>query len=163
MTATLHLPHVDRLAAIAQAYADAPVYVPAAVDAWRELAADSVARAAVIRAELAVVETDDPEPYPDAPTMCEDIAAGRFVVSRANCDHPLWTVDENVAFRIVHDTVGHYLSGGDFGWVGENLACGVHEGLLSPLAGRALFTECIAQTAFANAFGYFGEQKVVLL
>jgi hypothetical protein len=35
--------------------------------------------------------------------------------------------------------------------------------MLDPLAARALFTECIAQTAYANAFGYFGEQKVVLL
>jgi hypothetical protein len=164
---TLTLPHVDRLTAIADAYAAAPVYDPSAVRYWRDLAADSVDRAAYLRRRFAVVETADPEPYPDAPAMCEDINAGRFTVSTAHCDHPVWTVAENVAFRIVHDIDGHWTTGGDFGWTGENLACGAHAADLARrghwAARQALFTECIAQTAYANAFGHFGEQKVVLL
>lgn len=161
MSATL--PHVDRLQAIAAAYAAAPTFDPSVAPAWRELADDSLARAAQLRREFAVIETDDPEPYPDAPAMFADLDRRRFVVSRANSDHPLWTPAENVAFRIVHDVAGHYITGGHFDWRGENLACSAHERLLSPGARLALFTECIAQTAFCNAYGYFGPQKVVAL
>ena len=157
------LPFVDRMHRIAAAYDRAPMFDASAVDCWRALADDSLTRAAELRTRFEVIETDDPEPYPDAPAMFADQSRGRFVVSRANSAHPLWTVEENVAFRIVHDCAGHFVSGGHFDWHGENLACAAHEPLLSASAGRALFTECIAQTAYCNAYGHFGPQKVVLL
>ena len=126
--------------------------------AWRALADDSVKRAEVIRTELTVIETDHPEPYPDAATMTDGIRAGIFYVSRAHCAHPIWTPEENVAFRIVHDVIGHGRSGGAFDWEGENRACETHAAELSIVARYALFTECIAQTGFAIARGGFGPQ-----
>lgn len=153
---------------------DAPVDSQAA-SAWRSLAADSVERAAGVRLLLDVLEVEDPEPYPDAESMVEDIDAGCFRVSRANSEHPVWSVDENVAFRIVHDVLGHYaasvrLMGWDararrqvagFDWAGENAACAAHARLLTGAAQRqALFTECLAQTAYAIDRGGFGPQVV---
>lgn len=154
---------VGQMTPIAQAYERAPVRDPHAVEAWRELARDSIQRAHALRQQYNISETDDPEPYADAHAMFNDLNRGNFVVSRANSDHPLWTPDENVAFRITHDILGHYPSGGDFTWAGENQACGSHFPLLTPNAQKALFTECIGQTAYANHNRGFGPQKMAFL
>lgn len=153
----------NQLAQIAQAYNMAPMYDPNAHAAWDELAADSAQRAAQIRQQYNYSVTDDPEPYPDAQAMFDDMGRGNFVVSRAHSEHPIWTPEQNVDFRTVHDVLGHGQSGADFSWEGENKACGAHSPLLSPAAQRALFTECIAQTAYANHYGGFGPQKTAFL
>jgi hypothetical protein len=149
---------------IAHAYAKAPVYDPKAALAWQELADDSRARADELRKQLHIEITDDPEPYKDAREMAGDIHKNRhFLVSRANLEHPVWTTDDGINFRIVHDILGHAVSGGGFDWAGENLACRAHFPLLSQNAQRALFTECIAQTGYANHYRGFGPQKVAFL
>lgn len=145
---------------------------------WSELALDSVQRAQTIRLLLDVEETDDPEPYDTAGQMLRDIDGGDFVVSREHSKHPLWTVEENVAFRIVHDVLGHYKASKDMGWTphlrlgdslaatagfdweGECAACGAHVKLLSSPARMALFTECLGQTAYAIDRGGFTDQRV---
>lgn len=180
------------LAQIADAYAALPEGGPACLhieQCWRDLAHDSVDRAAGIRLLLAVGETDDPEPYAGtfaAAEMCDDIARGHFIVSRANSEHPVWSVEQNVAFRIVHDVLGHYAATvgtlqrrdpaappilgewetdesrvAGFDWEGENRACAAHMPLLPTEGARvALFTECIAQTGYAIDRGEFGPQKI---
>lgn len=153
----------DQLKPIAEAYAKAPTYDQKAAAAFKELADDSVRRAETLKQQLHIEVTDNPEPYANAQEMADDIHKKRhFVVSRANSEHPIWTVDQNVAFRIVHDVLGHAVSGGDFGWQGENLACAAHFPLLTTTAQAALFTECIAQTAYAAFYRSFGPQKVAL-
>lgn len=153
----------DQLQPIAEAYAKAPVYDPKAAAAFKALADDSMRRAAVLRNQLHVEETNDPEPYPHAQAMADDIHKRQhFLVSRANSEHPLWTPEQNVAFRTVHDVLGHAVAGGDFGWEGENKACAAHFPLLSAEAQKALFTECIAQTAYGAHYRHFGPQKVAL-
>lgn len=153
----------DQLQPIAEAYAKAPVYDPKAAAAYKELADDSMRRADVLRNQLHIEEVNDPEPYPHAQAMTDDIHKRQhFQVSRANSEHPLWTPEQNVAFRIVHDVLGHGVSGGDFGWEGENKACQAHFPLLSAEAQKALFSECIGQTAYAAHYRHFGPQKVAL-
>lgn len=155
---------VDQIQEIAEAYAKAPAYDPKAAVAWKELADDSVRRMEVLSNQIEIEVVDDPEPYSSPQEMCDDVHNKRkFKVSRANSDHPIWSVDENVAFRAVHDILGHCVSGGDFGWTGENQACAAHFPLLSPLAQQALFSECIAQTAYAQYYRAFGPQKIVLM
>lgn len=154
----------NQMQEIAEAYAQAPVYDPKAAAAWRELANDSVRRMEVLAQQIDIEVVDDPEPYSDVHEMCQDVHEKRkFKVSRANSEHPIWSVDENVAFRTVHDIMGHCVAGGDFGWAGENAACAAHFPLLSDLAQQALFTECIAQTAYAQYYRSYGPQKIVLL
>lgn len=154
---------VDKMPELAQAYAKAPIYDPKATPCWIELAQDSVRRAQVLGTQLKIEVVDNPEPYETPQQMCEDVHKNKhFYVSRANSQHPVWTVDQNVAFRIVHDVMGHCVSGGDFGWAGECHACAAHFPLLSPNAQKALMVECIMQTAYAGNFRSFGPQKVFL-
>ena len=155
---------LDKADEIGQAYAKMPVFDEKAVPAWKALAAESKIQADAIRKQITVEVVDDPEPYMSAQEMVEDIHKNRhFSVSRANSEHPIWSVEDNINFRIVHDVLGHAQSGGDFSWVGENKACGVHFPLVSPLAREALFTECIGQQAYYRAFHGFGPQKVGFL
>lgn len=155
---------LDQSEAIAKAYREMPVHDEKAVAAWKALAAESKVQADAIRNQISVEVVDDPEPYADAKEMCEDIHKNRqFKVSRANSDHPVWTEDDNVNFRIVHDVIGHCQSGGNFSWVGTNLAVAHHMPLLTPLAREALFTEAIGQAAYFKHFKGFGQKKVGLL
>lgn len=144
---------------IAEAYANAPTNQPEAQRAWQELAEDSKRRADEIRGRLNVSVTDESEPYATPQHMFDDINRGNFTVSRAHSEHPLWTPEQNVDFRIVHDVLGHHTTGADFSWGGENKACAAHSPLLSKPAQAALFSECIGQTAYANQYGGFGPQK----
>lgn len=158
----------DHIQSIAASYAalisDDPPHDALTRRAWRELSADAVARSLELRMWYDIRETDDPEPYPDAPAMFHDLNRGRFTVSRAFCEHPIWTPAENVAFRIVHDIDGHRVTRGGFDWEGENAACAAHATReLSPLALSALFCECIAQTGYAIACGGFGPQRCALI
>lgn len=146
---------------MAKEYAQAPVYDPKAAPFWKELADDSVRRAEVIKQQIQVEVVADPEPYATPAEMCEDVHKNKhFYVSSANSQHPIWTVEQNVAFRIVHDVLGHCVSGGDFGWQGELQACGAHFPLLTPNAQKALFVECIMQTGAAAYYRSFMQQKV---
>lgn len=154
----------DKLETIAKAYAEAPIYDPKAAPAWKELGDDSTRRADVLRQQLKVEVVDAPEPYATPQEMADDIHKKKHIyVSRAHSDHPVWTEEQNVNFRLVHDVMGHAVSGGDFGWQGENQACAAHFPLLTPSAQQALFTECIAQTAYAAYYRAFGPQKVAFI
>lgn len=130
--------------------------------AWAALGEDSHRMADTLRSVYDVRETYDPESYANAGAMFRDLDARRFVVSRANSEHPLWCVETNVAFRIVHDVLGHGISRGGFDWRGESSACDVHERLVSTEALPALLVECRAQTAYAIVNGAFAPQKVYL-
>lgn len=154
-----------KLQPIADAYAKAPAYDPKAVEAFMELAHDAQRRLETLRGQMHVEVVDDPEPYISVEEMCEDITKHKHLaVSRANADHPLWSPDQLVAFRAVHDVLG-YCAGGaaDFGWAGENQACAAHFPLLSEPAQKALFTQCIAQMAYALAYRGHGPEKLCLL
>jgi hypothetical protein len=93
----------------------------------------------------------------------------QYRVSRANSDHPLWTVEDNVAFRICHDIDGHYAAwragvAADFTFEGELNAARWHEKTLPPGQIReALLTEVVGQAAYALHYGRFGLQKVAFL
>lgn len=146
---------------VAAGYDALPTYDPKAESAWKALADESKGHADFIRKHLNVSETDNPEPYDNSEQMINDIRNNRnFVVSTANSEHPIWTPEENVNFRIVHDVFGHAATDGDFGWHGENDACSTHFGLSSPEARKALATECLGQTGYAINRGNFTDQKV---
>ncbi len=157
----IELPYLHRMGEIAAAYGSAPTFDARCAYGWRVLAQNSVRLAHEIQGWLTVRETADAEPYPDAAAMLADIDGGHFLVSSANSEHPVWTTAENVAFRTVHDVLGHHTARSGFDWYGENRACSVHFPLLpAGPAHVALFTECVAQTAYAIGRGGFGIQKV---
>lgn len=133
------------------------------VIAYAALAQESQQLANVIRGRFIVEEVADPEPYKTAAEMFAAQDLGFFQVSNLFCEHPLWTPEENIAFRITHDWFGHYDAKAPFSWKGELAAyysqCRVH----SRLAQRALFTEVVGQTACFSLTGEFPEQKAILL
>lgn len=154
----------DQLEPIAQAYAKAPSFDPQAAMAWKELADDCVARAHQLKQQIAVEYTDDPVPYHSPQELFEDVTKHQHIlVSRAASEHPVWTPEQVLAFRTVHNILGHAAAGGDFGWTGENLATAAHMPYLSPNAQRALFTETVGQKAYNHFYQGYGHPKIVFL
>lgn len=152
---------VDRVGQLAQEYAEGSIYEPKAAPAWVELARDSLSRFETLQRQLHIEIVDDPDPYKTPEDMCKDIQEKQhFFVSRANADHPVWTVEEIIAFRAVHDILGHCVAGGSFDWQGEINACAAHFPLLTPFAQKALFVECIMQAAYSAYYRALGPQKV---
>jgi hypothetical protein len=154
---------------VAGAYGRAPLLAREAEPAWRLLARHSVRDADRLRLSYRVSETDDSAPYAGADDMFAALDGGAIVISRANSIHPVWSVSENVAFRLCHDVLGHYaahIAGrvADFSWEGECNAALAHERTLPIGTLRdALFTEIVGQAAWSLTYGSFADQKVAFL
>lgn len=127
---------------------------------WTDFARHNQERAAYIASRILVTETGNPEPYATSYDQSADIARGRFVVSNTHCEHPVWTVSDNVAFRIVHDIDGHHAIGAGFHRQGEVDVYRYSITHTPERFHRCLFVESIGQLAYAVAAGDFGPQKV---
>jgi len=123
---------------------------------------------------VAWVATINPEPYADLEAMSVDyLEADRHhnsevLVSSCYCDHPVWTEEQNLKFRVWHDT-GHVLSGLGFDPDGElrlfakqarafqgNRDLERAEELVA-----ALFSESVYQLAACIALGGFPDRQFV--
>ena len=135
--------------------------------AYHKLAEECKELTRQVRVEYNVIEVARGETYECAADMFVAINSGKFEVSNLFCEHPIWTPEENIDFRIAHDFYGHWCSNGTnlapFSWEGEQNAylsqCTYH----SRLAQEALFTEIIGQTACFSLTQEFPEQKAILL
>jgi hypothetical protein len=154
---------------IAGRYATLPVFSSGAAGAWQELAEHSRGRAETLRRKFSISEVNTAAPYASPGEMFNHLAKYKFRVSRVNSDHPLWSTEDNVAFRICHDIDGHfaaYRSGvlADFSFEGELNAAKWHERTLPEgQTRRALLTEVVGQAAYALCYGHLGLQKVAFL
>lgn len=156
--------YVDLQEAIAHEYGEAKSYDKKAASAWTELAEDCRRRVEVIQNEIEIEVTDNPLPYRTFSEMIEDVTErGHFKVSKANASHPVWSINQVVDFRIVHDILGHVASGGDWTWFGINRAFKAHAPLLTYTAQKALFTEVLGQGAFNSYYGSYASQKIAFL
>lgn len=77
--------------------------------------------------------------------------------------HPVFSDDDNNAFRAVHDVFGHLGSGRGIDMHGEEAAFQKHSRMFSPLARQAMATETRGQNAALQLHGEFQEQKVGIL
>lgn len=103
-------------------------------------------------------------PYQNAKEMTDEVMGkGVYRVSSADAAHPLWSIEQNVKFRAVHDWYTHIINKADFSPRGELRAFNTHVKLLPPMAVPALFTEVVGQAAYAIARGSFTVQKICLL
>jgi hypothetical protein len=149
---------------IAQAYAQMPAFEQKAVPAWKALAAEANVQATAIKKQITVEVVDDPDPYMDVKQLIEDVHQNRHVsISRADSDHPVWTVEDVVNFRTVLDVIGHAQNGAGFSFSGEVKAAETWMPLLSPLAREALFTEVIGRGAYDKSFRGNAPHKIGLL
>lgn len=152
-----------RLEEVAKEYAKAPVYEPKAAIAFHELGRDAEKRAETLGHHLDIRVTNNPEPYEHAEKMCEDIRKRRKLeVSAAGIDHPIWSKQQALAFRIAFDVLGYCASGGDWGWEGTNQAFAAYVHLIPEEAQKALFTQVIGQTAYVSFYRAYGPQKIAL-
>lgn len=154
----------DQVEEVAHEYADAKFYDKKAAPAWTELARDNKNRANMIREQLTVDITDHPLPYKTFNEMADDVIKNKkFTVSQANAEHPIWSKDQVVDFRIVNDVLGHIAAGADWSWFGMNRAFAAHAPLLSVEAQKALFTETIGRGAFNSYYRSMADSKIVFL
>lgn len=148
---------------MADEYDAAPVLEEAARPAWDALRDDTAAKYKQIILKVKV-ERVTGQPYATAAEMNAAIATGSFKVTTDYSEHPVWTVEENVQFRVVHDYLGHFKTGYDFSLYGEQRAYAEHaKQIENPLARKALRVEVYGQAAAALAHdGEFQVQKVFL-
>lgn len=152
-----------QLKEIAEAYAKAPIYEPKAAISFMELGRDAVMRAKALTEHLDIIVVNNPDPYHDVQKMCDDVRKRRKLeVSRAGIEHPLWSEQQALAFRIAFDVLGYCASGGDWGWEGTNRAFAAYAAIIPAEAQSALFTEILGQTAYATYYRAYGPQKVAL-
>ena len=103
------------------------------------------------------------DPYQTAAEMHADLAQKIYKVTTQHSHHPVWDVDTNVAFRVCHDILGHGEVHSDFSFMGEVLAYRSQCRYIPENLWPVLFTEVVAQSAYANVHHLFGEQKVGLI
>lgn len=152
------------LKTVAKAYHEAPLVGGTAIKAWQILADETAEHYNRLAECLHIERTSEPEPYQSAYAMVADIAQGHILLSTANSAHPLWDLEANTRFRLVHDVIGHGTTGAGFDWAGERCAYFRQlEHTTHPLAKLALFTEVIGQAAYALDRGTFGTQKAAIL
>jgi len=154
----------DQLIPIAEAYSKAPVYEPKAAQAFMALARDSKNRARLIKEQLKVQIVNDPDPYPSAEKLCEDIRKRKtLMVSRVSAEHPLWSEENVIDFRISFDVLGYCAAEAKFDWEGANRAFAAYASLVGEQAQKALFSEVIGQSAYATYYRNYGPAKICLL
>lgn len=128
-------------------------------EAWKQLTIECLE----LCPDYPVREVAESEPYASATDMFQALERGRvFRVSNLNSQHPIWTPQENILFRVCHDILGHYAARANFSWKGEVTAYLEQSKHHSELAKRALFTEIVGQTAYYSVFKEFPEQKCFL-
>ena len=132
------------------------------VYAWKALAEETTRLYEALPKDLRV-QFKPGQPYETAADLHEVIITRYLVVSTDNNFHPVWTWEENLRFRAVHDWYGHILTGYDFTLDGELGAYQATGELHTPSAKHAIFTEVYVQALYYTVFGHFGEQKVTLI
>lgn len=104
------------------------------------------------------------QPYETQPEMVQDVKQnGTLKINIDYSEHPVFSVEDNVVMRTVHDYIVHILGNKSFGGKGEIAAYNLHVKLATREAVPALFTEVVGQACFAIAKGGFPDQKITIL
>lgn len=101
------------------------------------------------------------EPYANLEEMQMDYRRKRLKVSELHCEHPVFSRQTNLRFRILHDIV-HCVINAGFDEQGEYTTF-VHQSHGLPQELRsALYTEIVIQASYKIHIGEFPEQKLFL-
>jgi hypothetical protein len=104
------------------------------------------------------------DPYPNQSEMKADVEKnGVLKISIDYSDHPIFSLEDNVVFRTVHDYIVHILGNTQFGAKGEIASYNLHAKLVPREAVPAIFTEVVGQACVAVDTGSFPVQKIALL
>lgn len=175
---------------VAQAYIDAPSFEASAVTHWNALRVSNYVwwKRLISEVEVIFVSGDSKyknktnsinilgksypleylqggQPYDNATEMADSYKnKGKLYISIDYSTHPLWSVEDNIVFRTVHDFIVHIRGGFQFGLKGELGSYNLHAKLAPKQALPALFTEIVGQAAYAITTGDFpSDQKIAKL
>lgn len=169
---------------VAAAYTDAPKYDSNSVSHWKSLnksnyllwkrllskidivfTTESAPKSNSINIngkDYKIIQHDDP--YETQAQMKADVAENkRIFISIDYSDHPVFSVEDNIVFRTVHDYIVHILGNKPFGLYGELQAYNLHAKLVPVDARPAIFTEVVGQVCWHFVHGDFPVQKVAVL
>lgn len=160
---------------VADAYEAAPEYDESVLPSYRALIDHAVNKLypKIIGSGIRV-EFVDYDPYENRDQMAEDVNNNKILkISKLFNEHPIFSKEENLKFRAVHDYYTHIVCNQDFGLRGELKAYNTHARLAPPIARPALFTEVVGQACYAIDRGKvddngdfipaFGDQKIAEL
>jgi len=151
---------------VADAYEAAPEYDPAAAPAFSKIEPfiEKMFQRILSKVDVEFVEYD---PYPDPNVMCDDARNGFLKIFSGGTSHPIFSHENNLKFRAIHDYMSHCQpagwSGTGFDQKGEIQAYNAHLHTIPPAAAPALFTEVVGQASYYLHRGNFPEQKIAFL
>jgi hypothetical protein len=160
---------------VADAYEAAPEYDEKILPSYRALIDHAINKLyPQILGKGIDVQFVENDPYADRDQMAADVENNKVLkISKLFNDHPVFTEEENLKFRAVHDYYTHIVCNQDFGLKGELKAYNTHARLAPPAALPALFTEVVGQACYAIDRGKvddkgdfvpaFGDQKIAEL
>jgi hypothetical protein len=138
---------------VAKAYEEAPVYDETVVDSYKALI-ESIKKMFKQLQSKVKVEFVEYDPYETRDEMAKDVEDNKLLrISKLYNEHPIFTEEENLMLRTVHDYYTHIIANQDFGLRGELKAYNTHARLAPPAALPALFTEIVGQVCYAIVHG----------
>ena len=99
------------------------------------------------------------DPYNDLEEMTKDIKRGLLKISQLHNVHPLFTKEQNLRFRAIHD-YAHYSIQADFSLEGEYRTYLEQSRHCLASSVPALYTEIVLQASHMVYFGEFPIQKL---
>lgn len=116
-----------------------------------------------LRSTKVNVEFVEDDPYSTRDEMANDVRdKNRLRISKLFNVHPIFTEEENLMLRAVHDYYTHIIANEDFGLRGELRAYNTHAKLAPPAALPALFTEIVGQVCYAIHNGTTDENGLLM-
>jgi len=148
---------------VAEAYAKAPDFDPAAVSSFEALEpfVNKMFKQIQSRVDVQFVDED---PYPSEKEMCQDaMQNGVLKIWKGGTDHPVFDPELNVKLRTVHDYMTHCQRNTNFTLPGEIASFNGHMMTVPEAAREALFTEVVGQASYFINYGKFPKQKIAIL
>ena len=115
----------------------------------------------ILQSKVKVEWTSD-DPYKTAQEMREKVKKSGIIYINTDYSSNLpsgWSEEDNWKFRTVHDFIVHIGGKVDFTQKGEIQAFNVHAKIVPPAALDALFSEVVAQAAYATTMNDFPKQQ----
>lgn len=149
---------------VAEAYKRAPDFDPAALPSYRALAASIDNSLRKVRSKVDVrFVAGQPYRLDDKHMASEVKRTGILYISTDFNEHPVFTPEENIKLRAIHDWFAHIGPSTGFSQRGELKAYNAQVKMIPRAAIPALFTEVVGQAMYATVFGEFPKQKIAIL
>lgn len=147
---------------IAEEYAKAPLVDHKAIYSWCALAREIGRLYPYVLKKGVTIVTTPKTSYQTYDEIRRDVEQGRIIRSVDFYPHPVWDIQTQRLFRVVHDYF-HYEAGLDFTIEAEKQICETHhKKVFSPEAYPAVVVEIYGQAAYGVVYGRYAPNKVFI-